>query len=273
LENSNQHTPLFVAVVKGFLDVADALEGLSSLDVKDMAGDTPLHWAVMLGNAKSVAFLLEHRAAVDLQNYNKNTPLMVACTNGHAKLVQMLVHAGASVNRENAGGLTPLHAACMAGSIEIVDFLLDNGADFTKKDKRNFLPVHYAVVKDQVELLRHLQTERHFSILQKKYFYEGQQSLLALAVLNGGYHSVKLLAAEWGDDLEARDAEGNTYLHLAAIGGHVNIFLFLLSKQISIQSKNARGKTAIDLAKIYKQEHLIRYLRENFEQTNLLKIK
>ena len=95
---------------------------------------------------------------------------------------------------------------------------------------------------------------------------------MALAVLNGSYTTIKLLATEWGDNLDVKDSEGNTYLHLAAIAGHVNIFLFFLSKQISIQSKNVRGKTAIDLAKIYKQDHLIKYLRENFEQTNLLKI-
>ncbi len=74
---------------------------------------------------------------------------------------------------------------------------------------------------------------------------------MALAILNGSYQTVKLLS-EWGDNLDARDAEGNTYLHLAAISGHVNVFLFFLSKQISIQSKNGRGRTAIEMAKIYK---------------------
>ena len=61
LKNSNWHTPFFVAVIKGFLDVADLLleNNLSSIDVKDYDGDSPLHWAVMLGNMKTVEFLLE----------------------------------------------------------------------------------------------------------------------------------------------------------------------------------------------------------------------
>ncbi len=52
--------------------------------------------------------------------------------------------------------------------------------------------------------------------------------MMQLAVLNGSYKTVKLLA-EWGENFDTKDAEGNTYLHLAAISGHVNIFLFFLS--------------------------------------------
>ena len=71
--------------------------------------------------------------------------------------------------------------------------------------------------------------------------------------------------------MDVRDTEGNTYLHLAAMSGHVNVFLYFLSKQISISSKNGRGKTAIELAKIYKQDHLIKYLRDHFEESNVLR--
>ena len=61
IENANQQTPFFVAIVKGFLSVAEQLaaEGMSRIDTKDMIGDSPLHWAVMLGNQKTVEFLLD----------------------------------------------------------------------------------------------------------------------------------------------------------------------------------------------------------------------
>lgn len=60
---------------------------------------------------------------------------------------------------------------------------------------------------------------------------------MSIAVLNGSYETIKLLT-EWGDNLDAKDTEGNSYLHLAAMSGHVPIFYFFLNKQISIQSKN-----------------------------------
>jgi ankyrin repeat protein len=77
------------------------------------------------------------------------------------------------------------------------------------------------------------------------------------------------LLADWGEKLDTKDNEGNTYLHLAAMSGHVPIFLFFLSKQVSIQSENKQGKTAIEMAKIYKHDHLIKYLRDNFEDSNV----
>ena len=62
---------------------------------------------------------------------------------------------------------------------------------------------------------------------------------MALAVLNGSYNTIKLLAEEWGESLETRDSEGNTYLHLAAMSGHVSVFMYLLSSgRLSYQSKN-----------------------------------
>jgi ankyrin repeat protein len=92
---------------------------------------------------------------------------------------------------------------------------------------------------------------------------------MSLAILNGSYKTIKLLA-EWGETLDTKDAEGNTYLHLAAMSGHVNIFLFFLSHQISIQSKNIHGKTPMEMAKIYRQDHLLKYLRENFDDSQIL---
>ncbi len=94
---------------------------------------------------------------------------------------------------------------------------------------------------------------------------------MALAVLNGSYNTIKLLGEEWGESLETKDSEGNTYLHLAAMSGHVPVFMYLLSTgRLSYQNKNNRGRTAIQLAKMHKNDHLIEYLMEIFGETNLM---
>lgn len=126
------------------MDIAELLaeDGLSSLDVKDMAGDTPLHWAVMLGNLKTVEFLLsKSEDLLEAYNYNKNTPLMIACTNNHLSIIELLLRHNANINTENANGMTPLHAACLAGNIRAVDYLLDHEPppEFMKKDRVRLL--------------------------------------------------------------------------------------------------------------------------------------
>jgi ankyrin repeat protein len=102
-------------------------------------------------------------------------------------------------------------------------------------------------------LIKHLQTKRQFSILQKKYHYladpaqpQSSLPLMSLAVLNGSLRTIKLLAEEWGESLENKDSDANTYLHLAAMSGDVPVFIYLLnSGRISYQSKNQKGRTAI----------------------------
>jgi ankyrin repeat protein len=53
---------------------------------------------------------------------------------------------------------------------------------------------------------------------------------MTLAILNGSYQCVKFLANHGQDCQEFADDKDNTYLHIAAISGHVVIFLFFLSK-------------------------------------------
>ena len=58
------HTPFFVAVVKGHLEMAELLlsDEMSDLDHQDEMEDTPLHWAVLLNNPSIVKFLLQKGA-------------------------------------------------------------------------------------------------------------------------------------------------------------------------------------------------------------------
>ena len=75
-----------------------------------------------------------------------------------------------------------------------------------------------------------------------------QYKLMALAIQNGRYDTIKQLV-EWGADCQETDGQDYTYLHMAAISGHVNIFLYFLSKQVDIHSKTIKGDTALELAK------------------------
>jgi ankyrin repeat protein len=98
-----------------------------------------------------------------------------------------------------------------------------------KFDVRRFLPIHYAVIKDHTDLLRHFYHNKKLKIFDPVYFCN-EHTLLTLAIQNGAYNTVKLLVTEYGADVTEKDKQEFTYLHVAAVSGHVNIFLFFLSK-------------------------------------------
>lgn len=93
IPNSCDHTPFFVAICKGYLELAEILleNEMSSVNYKDSEGDTALHWAVILGNSDAVAFLLSHGADPSIKNNYKNNPLMCACLNSRMEIIDMLL--------------------------------------------------------------------------------------------------------------------------------------------------------------------------------------
>ena len=92
---------------------------------------------------------------------------------------------------------------------------------------------------------------------------------MALAIQNGAYNCIKFLV-EIGANCNEKDSQEYTYIHHAAVSGHVNIFLYFLSKQVSIHHKTSKGKTAFDLAKEYGHKHLIDYFINKIEASNVL---
>ena len=113
-----------------------------------------------------------------------------------------------------------------------------------------------------------------------KDFYLDNQTLLTIAILNGWFESVKFLfyiesssqsnkasetTARLVSSLYSKDSAGNSCLHLAGICGNLDIFFYLVSKGWDLQQKNKLGKTPIDLAREYGNDHIIKFIKDNFE--------
>ena len=82
--------------------------------------DTPLHWAVRLGQEAAAKVLMEAGAELNAQNNGDKTPLHFASRRGHITLVQELLAAGASTSLVDVEGETPLHMASENWHEEIV---------------------------------------------------------------------------------------------------------------------------------------------------------
>jgi ankyrin repeat protein len=98
------------------------LENGVDVNVKNEAGLTPLHVAVIGDDEELVRLLITSGADINARMSNRlaRTPLHIAAVRGYKKLVALLVADGAYVSIKDGQGRTPLDLAKLGGRTEIV---------------------------------------------------------------------------------------------------------------------------------------------------------
>ncbi|KAL6407045.1 hypothetical protein AUP68_09866 [Ilyonectria robusta] len=136
-------------------------------NAKDIAGETPLHYAVRGGHERIVRLLVtEFGADKNAKDIIGRTPLHFAAGEGYEDVVRLLVtEFGADKNVNNSFGETPLHYAAWGNDESIVRLLVAGlGADIDAKDNDGCTPLHFAAIWDHkgiVSLLIELGADTH----------------------------------------------------------------------------------------------------------------
>lgn len=112
MRNATDESPLMMASLKGYLDIAKRLIEKDA-DV-NKPGWAPLHYAATNGHLKVMELLLEEHAFIDAQSPNGTTPLMMAASYGSPEAVKLLIEAGADLRMRNQQGLSALDFALRA---------------------------------------------------------------------------------------------------------------------------------------------------------------
>ena len=144
--------------------------------------------------------------------------------------------------------MTPLHAAARKGLKEIVELLIHEGADVNAKitsggSNKNKTPLDFAIQYKKPET----------ADLLRKHGGKTREELNALidAAKNGDIEAVKKHLAA-GADVNAKDVDGTTPLHNAAVYGHNEVAELLIANGASVNaiivSGRNQGKTPLDLA-------------------------
>jgi ankyrin repeat protein len=121
--------PIFEAAYAGDLaTIKILLNGNPNLvSSKDAVGDTPLHFAALMGHQDVAKLLLAYGADVNAKDNNAQTPLHAAAAGGHKDLAEMLLANKADVNTRDNDGDTPLHAAAAGDHKDVVELLRRHG--------------------------------------------------------------------------------------------------------------------------------------------------
>ncbi|MBN2181513.1 MAG: ankyrin repeat domain-containing protein [Sedimentisphaerales bacterium] len=143
----------------------------NQINVQDVLGKTPLHFASSKGHIEIVEFLLNNDADVDTEMFTGDTPLMIAARyarDGKYETIKTLLEHGANVNHKNEDGRTVLHEAAMYSGKEVINLLISYGADVNARDEHQSTPLHQAAMLNNIEAAKAL-VENGADIFAKNY--------------------------------------------------------------------------------------------------------
>jgi ankyrin repeat protein len=176
------------------------------------------------------------------EDANSKTPLMSAARQGDAAAVSRLISAGADVNASNAGGATALMFAALGGDPLVTSLLVRAGADTDKKAKLGWTAL--ALDAGATPTVRDAY---------------GWTPLMR-AVDRRRADVVRLLLDTPGIDLDLRQEDGATALHIAAAAGNLEIVRLLVANGANPAATNRNGDTPARVATAAGRAEIAKYL-------------
>ena len=298
LKNYEGDTPLHVAIKNDSIDAAKAIssasntlfsrdsEGYTALDlglarndayydifittkageIRDIDGQTIVHYFVRTKNLKAIRKCLETGIPVSVKDDNGKTPLDVAFENlddeDYVEIAAELIMGGAdevetefsyfqdamlarNVNSRFDDGQTPLHLAAIYGHNAIAKYLLECDADTTVQDSSGATPLHEAVRYGHLEIAKAL-LNSGADVNAKDNL--GKTPVMLILPKEHLLETYKLLI-NYRADISQKDMFGDTILHTAAMQAvGASVFSLLISAGADIDARNKEGVTPLAIA-------------------------
>eukprot|EP00741_Cyanophora_paradoxa_P021259 tig00021348_g20519.t1 len=243
LKNADGRTPLDVA--------GPALRArLIEASVKSVAWD--LFHAAREGNLETIRHLVEGgRVDVNVQDWDDRHVLHLAAEYGHGELARwLLARPGLRVNVQDRWGVSPLHEACKHRRSEIAVELVEHGADMFLPDAADATPLDVADEAMREALVRKLDLR---SSALRGDLGPPRPARPAAAFeealrVRGAAESVRSIVEKGAGSVDDADADGNTLLMYAAMGGHERVVKYLLDQGCHRNTQNNQGETVMHFA-------------------------
>ena len=217
----------------------------------------------------------------------KSTVLLSATLYDQVEMVECLIQNGADVNAKGEDGATALHAAAFLGQYQVAKILIQNGADVNARNNDGETVISGTMADWET-------TKFIAGILQLKLDREkietGRTQIAELLRKNGAkaefsdptgndiwtmagagnVQAVKEHLAK-GIDVDAKNKDGATALHIASLLGQYEIAELLIQRGADVNIKGNDGATALHAAVFLGQYREAKLLLENGVNANTRK--
>jgi ankyrin repeat protein len=302
--NKEGRIPLHAAVVGCHTNVVEYFLEQKAYNINDQdgAGNTPLHLALQNLNKEQlkqrsneiakmlIDTLIRQQGFFSsnmwLRNNSGATPLFLAAKNGDLDLVKLLCDNGAlSLDNRTNMGVTLENAAMKGGFPQVAQYLIDemakNKPGVVAKVKTAMGQTLKSAVLRSAQAIANKTLSSNASkkvrdFLQKYQttkLPDAKNSPLHIAALRGDIEGFKTLVQNSDSNsidqklsVAAKNIQGQTVLHLAAMAGQTEMIQYLLdtySLDLYVNDKDKNGKTPLDLAVKYRREGAVDLLFKN----------
>lgn len=230
-------------------------------------GCSPLHVVANSGDVKSLRLLLQSCSQnVDVFDRHGRTPLAVALQNGRFHAAQVLIEAGASLEASFDGVCSISKVLSTAPFCGFLETLIKGGVFVSLNPDFHVPLVHSAAYDGRTPFLQKLLDSYEIDV--NSYDDLGQTPLHYASRRNKS-DCVEILL-KFGANAMLVNHQGSTALHLACIGGHLDVVTHLLQDcdvAKLINAQDLQGRTPLHIALHYKKLELFDYIMSNFRHS------
>jgi ankyrin repeat protein len=238
--DSLRNTALHWAAFLGHDEVVTRLLGLTNQELRNSGGRTVLHQLALSDDAIATptqyGSLLQQGYDVGAKDRLGRVALHYAASNGHEEAIKSVLfpkHEADGVDMEDNRRMRPVDFAAARGHDNLAIYLIQHKTGSEQvyhRDEDGATILHHAAAGNCKSLLQSLLSVEGDGDLLSWVDWNAKATALHYATQNGSTESLELLAEAQPDMVLAKNRDGRTALHLAAMNGHLDCALYLETK-------------------------------------------